>query len=155
MTRVPLPLVLAVALAGCASGGADRQAAVAPSTGSDRPASQGGLLRADPLDGRTYAVTLRPEGTSDPGDVMTDRLVFADGLFESTLCTKAGFRSAPYATRMVAGGFAFDVECDSPTMGHTVWHGVADAAHVNGTVTRTAKDGDTPILSRFSGDILR
>jgi len=104
--------------------------------------------RAQPLDGSKFAVSLVPDGQS----AMKDELIFSDGKFESTVCTRAGFEKATYATRLVAGGVAFDAQCDSPESGHNEWHGVAQGDHISGTVVRTPKGGGTLISSTFSGD---
>ena len=125
-----LVFAAAVAAAGCAS------------TDGTKP---------QPLDGRRFAVTLASEGQAP----MSDDLIFKDGVFESTVCTNAGFAKAPYTTRLVAGGVAFDVQCDSPEYGHNDWHGLAAGDHIEGTVVRTPKGGGTPIKSTFAGAAAR
>ncbi len=128
--RTILVVAAAVAAAGCGStGGARKQ----------------------PLDGKKFVVSLAAEGQAP----MSDDLIFKDGVFESTVCTSAGFSKAPYTSRLVAGGVAFDVQCDSPEYGHNEWHGIASDDHVNGTVVRTPKGGGAPIRSTFAGDVAR
>lgn len=106
-----------------------------------------GGAHAQPLDGKKFAVTLSSEGQAP----MSDDLIFSDGVFESTVCTNAGFAKSAYTTRLVEGGVAFNVQCDSPEYGHNDWHGVAAGDHIEGTVVRTPKSGGTPIKSTFSG----
>jgi hypothetical protein len=106
-----------------------------------------GGAKAQPLDGKKFAVTLTPDGQAP----MSDDLIFKDGVFESTVCTNAGFAKSAYSTRLVAGGVAFDVQCDSPEYGHNDWHGVAAGDHIEGTCVRTPKSGGAPIKSTFDG----
>ena len=120
-------------------------AALAPAACGSAPAPH-----SQPLDGSEFAVQL-----SAGGSPMQDRLIFSDGIFESTVCTSAGFDKSTYSSRLVAGGTAFDVQCDSPAMGHNDWHGVVNGSHVEGTVVRTPKDGGAPIKSTFSGERTR
>ncbi len=114
-------------------------------------AGTGGGAHDQALDGRRYAVSLTPEGQS----AMPDDLIFQNGTFESTVCTRAGFAKTTYATRLVAGGIAFDAQCDSPEFGHNDWHGVVAGDHVSGVVVRTPKNGGAPVKSAFSGDVAR
>lgn len=102
------------------------------------------------MDGRTYKVTLTGPG----GETMADDLYFRNGRFESTVCTSAGFNVVPYSANTVEGGMTFTVNCDSPKMGHNEWQGTAKDDHIEGTVTRTPKDG-APIHSTFSGTLVK
>jgi hypothetical protein len=107
--------------------------------------------RPQPLDGRTYAVSLVGDGQAPA----SDDLVFADGSFESALSSYSGFKKSPYSTRLVAGGVAFDVSSDSPEHGRNEWHGVAAGRAIEGTVVRTPKNGDAPITATFAGERVR
>jgi hypothetical protein len=122
-------------------------AAVFAATGCASP----GGASPQPLDGRKFAVTLSAEGQAP----MSDDLIFKDGVFESTVCTNAGFAKSAYTTRLVAGGVAFDVQCDSPEYGHNDWHGLATGDRIEGTCVRTPKNGGAPIKSTFSGAAAR
>src|SRR5438309_1523423 len=81
----------ALAAIGCASHAGD-------SSGRNRSAQ-----RERPLDGESFSVVLRPQGQ----EPMKDRLTFEDGVFESSVCTNAGFPKSPYTTRPLADGVAF------------------------------------------------
>ena len=113
--------------------------------------SSAGGAHARRLDGRSFVVSLVPEGQAP----MKDDLIFADGVFESTVCTNAGFSKSAYSTHPVGGGTAFDVQCDSAEYGHNDWHGVVEGDHVAGTVVRTPKGGGAPVNSTFAGDAVR
>jgi hypothetical protein len=110
---------------------------------------QGGDTAAR-LDGRSYKVTMVGPG----GDKMSDDLFFRNGRFESTVCTSAGFNVVPYHVQTVEGGMIFTAQCDSPKMGHNEWHGTARGDEIEGTVTRTPKEG-APISSTFSGSLVK
>jgi len=86
---------------------------------------------------------------------VADDLVFSDGEFESALSTYAGFAKSPYSTRLVAGGIAFDSQCDNPERGRNEWHGVAADDRIEGTVVRTPKGGGAPIKATFTGERVR
>jgi hypothetical protein len=110
---------------------------------------QGGDTAAK-LDGRSYKVTMVGPG----GEKMADDLYFRNGRFESTVCTSAGFNVVPYSVQTVEGGMIFTAQCDSPKMGHNEWHGTARGDAIEGTVTRTPKEG-APIPSTFSGSLVK
>ncbi len=156
MTTAAALLASAPLLAGCACRGGIVQTmppaepAPAMSPMQPEPAKHAGLPgEPRPLDGATFNVTLKPQGQ----EPMADKLTFTDGTFESTSCIAAGFKKAPYSTKVVSGGATqFTVECDSPTMGHNVWHGVVTGNHVEGTLVRTPKGGGVPVMGTFTGE---
>ena len=102
------------------------------------------------LDGRTYKVML----IGPDGGKLTDDLYFRDGRFESSVCTSAGFSPVAYHVQTIEDGYTFSAQCDSPTMGHNEWHGKARGEMIEGTVTRTPKEG-APIASTFSGQLVK
>jgi hypothetical protein len=102
------------------------------------------------LDGRTYKVMILGAG----GDKMSDDLYFRNGRFESSVCTAAGFSPVAYSVQTIEDGFTFTAQCDSATMGHNEWEGKARGDMIEGTLTRTPKQG-APISSTFSGALVK
>lgn len=84
-------------------------------------------LGADPLnneagilDGMVFIGHVGPKGSEADGE---DEVVFQDGQFLSTSCSKYGFGSAPYTASREGHNINFTAVTHSPKNGQIHWHG--------------------------------
>ncbi len=100
------------------------------------------------LDGKTFEVTIRePSGKEE-----TDRLIFADGTFDSPACHEWGFSAVPYQTYTEDGSLHFTAEMTSDEEGTIEWEGVVDGDEISGSYD-WMKEGQDTITYSFSGTI--
>lgn len=92
----------------------------------------------NPLDGKMFSGKLLPEGKKK-GD--KDDLLFKDGKFTSSACTKYGFEAAPYKTSMQDGKTMFEVEAMNPKGEKMDWKGWLDGGKLSAAAVYTNKKG--------------
>lgn len=87
----------------------------------------GVVIGADPLnneagilDGMVFVGHVGPKGSKANGE---DEVVFQDGQFLSTSCSKYGFGSAPYTAFRKDNYINFTAVTHSPKNGQIHWHG--------------------------------
>lgn len=85
------------------------------SANADSPSNEAGIL-----DGMVFIGHVGPKGREANGE---DEIVFQDGQFLSTSCSKYGFGSAPYITFRDGNNVIFTATTHSPKNGQINWQG--------------------------------
>jgi hypothetical protein len=104
---------------------------------------------AGSLDGKTFAVQL-----TKPGESSNDKLVFAQGTFDSVECQKYGFAKASYEMKTEGGAMTFRSEAKSAKEGLMKWAGRVEGDRVSGTAD-WIKEGQAPIHYTFAGSLAK
>jgi hypothetical protein len=79
-----------------------------------------------------------------------DTLSFANEQFESSACVRYGFQPAQYTVQQQGEGVGFDTTTQSSNGGTIHWVGTIQGDHIEGTATRTTKEG-TVVEGSFLG----
>lgn len=103
---------------------------------SDYPIPEGDWARGHELDGRTFHTI---DTVVETGEVITDELVFEDGMFQSVMCQAyCDFGWAEYRSKTIDGTLHFSGRTVCPDAPHTVvFYGtvVGDEIRFEGTWT--------------------
>ena len=99
----------------------------------------GGTARADSpngeegiLEGMVFIGHVGPKGGDANGE---DEVVFQDGQFLSTSCSKYGFVSAPYTSSLEGDAIIFSAVTHSPENGQIHWQGMVVGEKIEASYT--------------------
>ena len=90
--------------------------------------------KAGILDGMVFVGHVGPKGSEANGE---DEVVFQDGQFLSTGCSRYGFGSAPYTAFRDGKSITFTAETHSPKHGQIDWRGRVVGEEVEASYTWT------------------